>query len=69
MPLVQYDFSELYGWVEDRFGVSWQISPTILNDMMDDKDSEAIERDTKAFLEMKKFNLDELKKAYLGDKE
>ncbi|MCD4713521.1 MAG: VOC family protein, partial [Clostridiales bacterium] len=46
--------AEQCGWIKDKYGVSWQISPTVLNDMMDDKDPEVINRVTKAFLEMKK---------------
>ncbi|MDW7659900.1 MAG: VOC family protein [Bacillota bacterium] len=58
--------AEQCGWIKDKYGVSWQISPTVLNDMMDDKDPEAIARVTKAFLEMKKLDIAEIEKAYKG---
>ncbi len=58
--------AEQCGWIKDKYGVSWQISPTVLNDMMDDKDPEVINRVTKAFLEMKKLDIAEIEKAYKG---
>jgi predicted 3-demethylubiquinone-9 3-methyltransferase (glyoxalase superfamily) len=54
------------GWLKDRFGVSWQVSPTILAEMLRDKDREKGERVTNAFLKMKKLNINELMKAYEG---
>ncbi len=58
--------AEQCGWLKDKFGVSWQIVPTVLNDMMNDADAEALERVTQAFLKMKKFDLAELERAYRG---
>ncbi len=52
------------GWLKDKFGVSWQVVPTILNDMMTDKDPNKSNRVMQAFLKMKKFNIEDLKKAY-----
>jgi predicted 3-demethylubiquinone-9 3-methyltransferase (glyoxalase superfamily) len=52
------------GWLKDKFGVSWQVVPTILGQMLRDRDSEKVDRVTKAFLKMKKFDIGELKKAY-----
>ncbi len=54
------------GWLKDQFGVSWQVSPTILGEMLQDHDTEKVERVTNAFLKMKKFDIAELKKAYEG---
>jgi len=51
------------GWLKDRFGVSWQITPAILADMLRDADREKAERVTRAFLKMKKFDIEELEKA------
>ena len=48
--------AEQCGWIKDKYNVSWQITPTVLNNMMDDDDPVARERVTKAFLQMKKFN-------------
>ena len=66
MPLDKYPFSERYGWTEDRYGLSWQIVPSIMNEMMKDKDEKKIARVTEAFLKMKKFDIAELKRAYAG---
>jgi predicted 3-demethylubiquinone-9 3-methyltransferase (glyoxalase superfamily) len=52
------------GWLKDRFGVSWQVSPEILHEMLRDKDIAKVERVTDAFLKMKKINIGELKKAF-----
>ncbi|MDL5502852.1 MAG: VOC family protein, partial [Candidatus Methanoperedens sp.] len=54
------------GWLKDKFGVSWQVSPTVLGEMLRDRDKEKVERVTNAFLKMKKFDIEELKKAYEG---
>jgi predicted 3-demethylubiquinone-9 3-methyltransferase (glyoxalase superfamily) len=54
------------GWLKDKFGVSWQVSPTVLGEMLQDPDKEKVERVTDAFLKMKKFDIGELKKAYEG---
>ena len=58
--------SEECGWLKDKFGISWQIVPVILETMMADKDPQKVERVTAAFLKMKKFDIGELKKAYEG---
>lgn len=58
--------AEQCGWLKDKFGFSWQISPTIMNDMMNTKDRVQLDRVTQAFLPMKKMNIAELKKAYEG---
>ncbi len=55
------------GWLKDKFSVSWQVVPTILNEMLRDSDTEKIMRVTDAFLKMKKFDIIELKKAYRGN--
>ena len=54
------------GWLKDKFGVSWQVTPTGLDEMLRDRDTEKVERVTNAFLKMKKFDIEELKKAYEG---
>ncbi|VVB53445.1 3-demethylubiquinone-9 3-methyltransferase [uncultured archaeon] len=54
------------GWLKDKFGVSWQVTPTGLDEMLRDHDKEKVERVTNAFLKMKKFDIGELKKAYEG---
>jgi predicted 3-demethylubiquinone-9 3-methyltransferase (glyoxalase superfamily) len=52
------------GWLKDKFGVSWQIVPTILIEMLQDKDSEKSERVMKAMLQMQKIDIKTLKEAY-----
>jgi len=54
------------GWLKDKFGVSWQITPTILIDMLHDKNSEKSERVMKAMLQMRKIDIAKLKAAYAG---
>ena len=58
--------SEQCGWLKDKLGVSWQIVPTSLDEMMTNGTQEQIDRVTQAFLPMKKFDLAELQKAYEG---
>lgn len=58
--------AEQCGWLKDKFGVSWQIVPTVMGDMMENGDREQIRRVTEVFLSMKKFDIDALKKAYDG---
>jgi predicted 3-demethylubiquinone-9 3-methyltransferase (glyoxalase superfamily) len=58
--------AEQCGWLKDKFGLSWQIVPTILDSMTTDKDPQKVDRVTAAFLMMKKFDINALKKAYEG---
>src|SRR5437899_8138501 len=52
------------GWLTDKFGLSWQVVPTVLIDMLHDEDSERSERVTNAMLQMKKIDIKTLKEAY-----
>ena len=54
------------GWLKDKFGLSWQITPTVLIDMLHDKDPEKAERVMKAMLQMQKIEIAKLKAAYSG---
>ena len=54
------------GWLKDRFGVSWQVTPLIMDEMLRDADPAKVERVTNAFLKMKKLDIRELKKAFSG---
>jgi predicted 3-demethylubiquinone-9 3-methyltransferase (glyoxalase superfamily) len=56
--------SEQCGWLKDKYGVSWQIVPSIMQKIMSGRDNEAIKRVTQAFLKMKKFDIAELQKVY-----
>lgn len=64
MEIGEYPWSKRYGWLKDKYGVSWQIVPTIMGEMMKDKDPKKVARVTEAFLKMKKFDIAELKRVY-----
>ena len=55
------------GWLTDKFGVSWQIVPTILPELMRDKDPEKTKRVMQAMLKMVKLDIKALKQAYDGN--
>jgi predicted 3-demethylubiquinone-9 3-methyltransferase (glyoxalase superfamily) len=59
--------AEQCGWLKDKYGVSWQVSPTAMNDMLSKGTPEQIARVTQAFLQMKKFDIAKLEAAYRGD--
>ncbi|MBC7975588.1 MAG: VOC family protein [Myxococcales bacterium] len=54
------------GWLKDRFGVSWQIVPTVLAEMMADRDRDKAKRAAEAMLQMKKLDIAGLQKAFDG---
>jgi len=54
------------GWVRDRFGLSWQIVPTLLGEYLRDPDPEKSQRVMGAMLQMMKLDIEKLKKAYEG---
>ncbi|HEY8911095.1 MAG TPA: VOC family protein [Desulfosporosinus sp.] len=56
--------AEQCGWLKDRFGLSWQIVPSIMNEMMANGSKAEVQRVTDAFLKMKKFDIEALKRAY-----
>lgn len=56
--------AEQCGWLKDKFGVSWQIVPTVMDEMMTKGTGEQRERVTKAFMQMKKFDIAALQRAY-----
>jgi predicted 3-demethylubiquinone-9 3-methyltransferase (glyoxalase superfamily) len=58
--------AEQCGWLKDRYGLSWQIVPAAMDEMMDTGTKEQIARVTEAFLKMKKFDIAELRRAYEG---
>ncbi len=58
--------AEQCGWLKDKYGVSWQIVPNIMNEMMNGQNPEKMKRVTQAFLQMKKFDIAKLKAAYDG---
>src|SRR5207302_3063242 len=58
--------AEQCGWLKDKFGVSWQVVPTAMDEMLASKDPQKIARVTKAFLQMKKFDIAKLEEAFDG---
>ena len=52
------------GWLKDKYGVCWQIVPTILSELLCDRDSEKAQRVMQALLRMKKLDIKKLKKVY-----
>jgi predicted 3-demethylubiquinone-9 3-methyltransferase (glyoxalase superfamily) len=62
--LSAYPEAEQCGWLKDRYGLSWQIVPNLMDDMLNDNDEKKIVRVTEAFLQMKKLDIAKLKEAY-----
>ena len=58
--------AQVCGWLKDKYGLSWQIVPTILPKMLKDKDTEKSQRVMKAMLQMHKLDVQTLIKAYEG---
>src|SRR5207237_9559785 len=54
------------GWLKDKYGVSWQVVPKVLPDLIKDPDSAESQRAMEAVLRMKKFDIAELQRAYAG---
>jgi predicted 3-demethylubiquinone-9 3-methyltransferase (glyoxalase superfamily) len=54
------------GWLKDKFGLSWQVVPTVLLQMLQDSDSGRADRAMKAMLQMKKFDIAALQRAQVG---
>lgn len=54
------------GWLKDKYGLSWQVVPSIMNEMMSTGTQEQIGRVTQAFLTMKKFDVKKLEEEFRG---
>ncbi len=54
------------GWLKDKFGLSWQVVPNEMVDLVGDPNSEKSQRAMKAMLQMKKIDINEIKRAYEG---
>jgi predicted 3-demethylubiquinone-9 3-methyltransferase (glyoxalase superfamily) len=52
------------GWLKDKYGLSWQVIPSVLGTLLHDKDTEKSKRVTKAMLQMDKIDIERLKQAY-----
>jgi predicted 3-demethylubiquinone-9 3-methyltransferase (glyoxalase superfamily) len=58
--------AQMCGWLKDRFGVSWQVVPTIVSELIRDHESDASQRAMSALLRMKKLDIEQLRRAYVG---
>lgn len=58
--------AEQCGWLKDKFGVTWQVVPTRIDELLAGPDPEGARRATQAMLRMKKLDIAELEKAYAG---
>ncbi len=58
---------ERCGWLKDRFGLSWQIIPSILGKLLQDPDAEKAKRVMQAMLQMDKIDIERLKQAHRGE--
>jgi predicted 3-demethylubiquinone-9 3-methyltransferase (glyoxalase superfamily) len=58
--------AEQCGWLKDRFGLSWQIIPDVLGELLGDEDADKAQRVMQAMLEMKKIDIEGLKRAHGG---
>ena len=56
--------AEQCGWLKDKYGLSWQVVPAIMDAMMSSGNNEKINRVTQAFLKMKKFDIKTLEDAF-----
>ena len=54
------------GWLKDKYGVSWQVIPNVLSELLGDPDPEKSQRVMKAMLQMKKIDIEEIRLAYNG---
>jgi predicted 3-demethylubiquinone-9 3-methyltransferase (glyoxalase superfamily) len=59
--------SQQCGWVKDKYGLSWQVVPTVLPELLTDPDKEKAGRAMEAMLQMKKLDIAELKRAFEGE--
>lgn len=66
MTLLEGGKAEACGWLRDRYGVSWQITPTVLVDMMSSPDKERARRAAQAMMRMVKLDIAALKAAFEG---
>ena len=58
--------AQVCGWLKDRYGLSWQVVPDGMDDMLKDPDSPGANRAMRAMLQMKKIDMNEIQRAYDG---
>ena len=59
--------AQVCGWLKDKFGLSWQVTPRIMEDWFRSDQTPAAERAMQAMLKMKKLDIEELRRAYAGE--
>lgn len=59
--------AEQCGWLKDKYGLSWQVVPAVMDEMFKDKDERKLARVNAAIFKMKKFDIESLKRAYEGE--
>ena len=59
--------AQVCGWLKDKFGLSWQVVPQLMDDLFRDEKSGGAQRAMEAMLQMKKLDIDELQRAYAGE--
>jgi predicted 3-demethylubiquinone-9 3-methyltransferase (glyoxalase superfamily) len=64
--LLEGGHAEQCGWLRDRYGLSWQIVPEAMSSMMAHPDRDSVRRVTEAMLQMVKFDIAELERAFDG---
>jgi predicted 3-demethylubiquinone-9 3-methyltransferase (glyoxalase superfamily) len=66
MPLQNRDvlIDDVAGWIADKYGLSWQVVPTELSEMMSDPDRTKVKRMSDALFKLKRIDIAELKRAY-----
>ena len=57
------------GWLKDRYGLSWQVVPTLLDELIPDPDPEKSQRVVQAMLQMGKIEIEPLRRAYEGEEQ
>ena len=59
--------AQVCGWLKDRYGVSWQVVPNIMAELIADENSPGAKRAMEAMMKMKKLDIEELRRAYDGE--
>jgi predicted 3-demethylubiquinone-9 3-methyltransferase (glyoxalase superfamily) len=59
--------AQVCGWLKDRYGVSWQVVPKIMAELIADENSPGAKRAMEALMKMKKIDIEELRRAYEGE--
>jgi predicted 3-demethylubiquinone-9 3-methyltransferase (glyoxalase superfamily) len=59
--------AQVCGWLKDRFGLSWQVVPRMMDEMFGNEQSAGAQRAMNAMLKMKKIDIAELRRAYEGE--